>query len=46
MENNLLIYIGINEFNDPTLSLEEALKDTIRIDYYYNHLYYLQTAIK
>ncbi|XP_027357327.1 beta-glucosidase 12-like [Abrus precatorius] len=47
--NNPLIYItenGMDEFNDPTLSLEQALRDTDRIDYYYHHLYYLQSAIK
>ncbi|KAE9600177.1 hypothetical protein Lal_00045799 [Lupinus albus] len=47
--NNPLIYItenGVDEFNDPTLSLEEALRDIPRIDYYYHHLYFLQTAIK
>jgi beta-glucosidase len=40
------VCVGIDELNDPTLSLEESLADTARIDYYYSHLYYLQTAIK
>ncbi|XP_057456241.1 beta-glucosidase 12-like isoform X1 [Lotus japonicus] len=47
--NNPLIYItenGMDEFNDPKLSLEEALKDTYRIDYFYRHLYYISAAIK
>ncbi|XP_020215280.1 cyanogenic beta-glucosidase [Cajanus cajan] len=47
--NNPLIYItenGINEYDDPTLSLEESLMDTFRIDYHYRHLFYLQSAIR
>ncbi|XP_027355979.1 beta-glucosidase 12-like [Abrus precatorius] len=47
--NNPAIYItenGMDEFNDPTLSLEEALMDTYRIDYFYRHLYYISIAIK
>ncbi|KAE9593294.1 putative beta-glucosidase [Lupinus albus] len=46
---NPLIYItenGVEEYNDPTLSLEESLMDTYRIDYYYRHLYYILAAIK
>ncbi|XP_061342185.1 isoflavonoid 7-O-beta-apiosyl-glucoside beta-glycosidase-like [Gastrolobium bilobum] len=46
---NPLIYItenGINEYDDPSLSLEESLLDTYRIDYHYRHLFYLQSAIK
>ncbi|XP_048422442.1 beta-glucosidase 12-like [Pyrus x bretschneideri] len=44
-----LIYItenGVDEFNDPKLSLVEALNDTQRVYYYYHHLYYLRRAIK
>ncbi|XP_073226438.1 beta-glucosidase 12-like isoform X2 [Cicer arietinum] len=47
--NNPLIYItenGIDEINDPTLPLEEALMDTYRIDYFHRHLYYISSAIK
>ncbi|KEH30287.1 putative beta-glucosidase [Medicago truncatula] len=47
--NNPVIYItenGMDELNDPTLSLEEALMDTYRIDYFYRHLYYISSAIK
>ncbi|XP_070675791.1 beta-glucosidase 12-like [Malus domestica] len=42
--NDPLIYItenGVLELNNPELSLEEALHDTSRIDYYYCHLCYL-----
>ena len=41
-----LVYIGIDEIIDETLSLEEALADTSRIDYFHDHLYYLQSAIE
>jgi beta-glucosidase len=47
--NNPAIFItenGMNEFNDATLPVEEALLDTYRIDYYYRHLYYIRLAIK
>lgn len=36
----------MDELNDPTLSLEEALMDTYRIDYFYRHLYHVSSAIK
>ncbi|GMN26518.1 hypothetical protein TIFTF001_001343 [Ficus carica] len=39
-------YTGINEFNNPKLSLKQALIDNQRIDYYFRHLAYLQKAIK
>ncbi|GAV69086.1 Glyco_hydro_1 domain-containing protein [Cephalotus follicularis] len=47
--NNPLIYItenGVDEVNNSTLSLEEALVDSMRIDYYHQHLSFLQRAIK
>ncbi|KAI7982189.1 Beta-glucosidase 12 [Camellia lanceoleosa] len=47
--NNPLIYItenGIDEVNNATLSLEEALVDNMRIHYYYHHLSFLLQAIK
>ncbi|XP_068489475.1 beta-glucosidase 12-like isoform X2 [Phaseolus vulgaris] len=47
--NNPLIYItenGINEYNDPTLSVEESLMDIFRIDYHYRHLFYIKSAIR
>ncbi|ESW05701.1 hypothetical protein PHAVU_011G202000 [Phaseolus vulgaris] len=47
--NNPLLYItenGIDEIIDETLSLEEALADTSRVDYFHDHLYYLQIAIE
>jgi len=40
------IYLGMDELDDPTLPLEKALEDTVRVDYYYDHLYYLQIAIE
>ncbi|PQM39904.1 beta-glucosidase 12 isoform X2 [Prunus yedoensis var. nudiflora] len=43
-----IIYItenGVDELNDPTLSLAEALNDTHRIDYYNRHLHYVQSSI-
>jgi len=39
-------FIGVNEYNEPSLSLEESLMDTFRIDYHYRHLYYLLSAIR
>ncbi|XP_034197717.1 beta-glucosidase 13-like, partial [Prunus dulcis] len=46
--NDPIIYItenGMDEFNNPKVSLERALDDSNRIDYYYRHLCYLQEAI-
>ncbi|PSS10022.1 Beta-glucosidase, partial [Actinidia chinensis var. chinensis] len=43
------IYItenGLAEGNNSTLSVQEALKDKIRIEYHYGHLLYLLKAIK
>ncbi|CAL2248414.1 unnamed protein product [Prunus armeniaca] len=46
--HNPIIYIlenGVDESNDPKLSLAEALNDTHRIDYYKSHLHYVQRSI-
>ncbi|PQM42454.1 hypothetical protein Pyn_21460 [Prunus yedoensis var. nudiflora] len=37
---------GVDELNDPKLSLAEALNDTHRIDYYNRHLHYVQSSIE
>ncbi|KAE8037054.1 hypothetical protein FH972_009679 [Carpinus fangiana] len=47
--HNPLIYItenGIDEANNASLSLKEALVDNQRIEYYQSHLWYLRKAIK
>ncbi|XP_023530952.1 beta-glucosidase 12-like [Cucurbita pepo subsp. pepo] len=47
--NNPVIYItenGVDEFNNATLSLKEALIDNFRIDYHRAHLYFLHKAIE
>ncbi|KAJ4971987.1 hypothetical protein NE237_005086 [Protea cynaroides] len=47
--NNPEIFItenGISEFNNSTQTLEEALTDNMRIDYYYHHLLFVNKAIK
>ncbi|XP_058073483.1 beta-glucosidase 12-like isoform X1 [Magnolia sinica] len=47
--NKPIIYItenGIDELNNSSLSLEEALQDEARIDYYHHHLLFLQNAIR
>jgi beta-glucosidase len=47
--NNPIIYItenGMDETNDETLSLEEALADNRRVDYYHQHLSSIQSAIE
>ncbi|GAU14631.1 hypothetical protein TSUD_96950 [Trifolium subterraneum] len=37
---------SINEYDDSSLSLEESLIDTYRINYHYRHLVYLRKAIE
>ncbi|KAK4542943.1 hypothetical protein RGQ29_033164 [Quercus rubra] len=47
--HNPLIYItenGVDEINNATLSVEEALADNQRIKYQHSHLWYLLRAIK
>ena len=38
--------VGIDEINDEKLSLAEALKDPMRVQYYHDHLAFLNLAIK
>ncbi|VVA41851.1 PREDICTED: beta-glucosidase, partial [Prunus dulcis] len=45
---NSLIYItenGVDEFNNPKVSLAEVPNDTTKMDYYKHHIYYIQSAI-
>ncbi|XP_073015641.1 beta-glucosidase 12-like [Primulina eburnea] len=47
--NNPTIYItenGIDEPNNSTLSLDQALVDKMRMDYYFRHLSFVQRTIK
>ncbi|KAJ8643564.1 hypothetical protein MRB53_005312 [Persea americana] len=47
--NNPVIYItenGMDEFNNETLPLQEALQDNMRIDYMHKHLSFVRTAIR
>lgn len=37
---------GVDEFDNATLSLKEALMDNFRIDYYKAHLSFLRKAIE
>ncbi|CDP19045.1 unnamed protein product [Coffea canephora] len=44
-----IIYItenGVDDVNNPTLPLKQALQDSFRIRYYYQHLQYVRKAIK
>ncbi|KAK2975466.1 hypothetical protein RJ640_028572 [Escallonia rubra] len=47
--NNPLIYItenGVDEVNNDTLTLKEALADDMRVEYHHHHLSFLSQAIK
>ncbi|KAK6928661.1 Glycoside hydrolase family 1 [Dillenia turbinata] len=46
--NNPLVYItenGMDDYNNETLPLQKALNDSMRIDYYHRHLWFLYKAI-
>ena len=38
--------LGVDEVNNKSLPLQEALKDSTRIEYYHKHLLALQSAIR
>ncbi|XP_010279609.1 PREDICTED: beta-glucosidase 12-like [Nelumbo nucifera] len=47
--NDQTIYIienGVSEIDNGTLTLEEALRDDLRIDYHCRHFYFFQRAIQ
>ena len=44
--NLYLILSGADEVNNPTLPLKQALQDSFRSRYYYQHLQYVRKAIK
>jgi hypothetical protein len=39
-------YLGVDEANNKSLPLHEALKDDYRVDFYHRHLLALQSAIR
>ncbi|KAL5699595.1 beta-glucosidase [Ranunculus cassubicifolius] len=43
---NCVLFAGVDEVNDSTLSLEEALSDDLRIDYHRRHLSFVLRAIE
>lgn len=42
--NRILTTVGVDEANDSTVSIEEALADHKRIDFYYRHLSFVRQA--
>ncbi|CAI0412784.1 unnamed protein product [Linum tenue] len=47
--SNTPVYItenGMGELNNETLSIKDALNDTLRVDFYRQHIAYLSSAIK
>jgi beta-glucosidase len=41
-----LFILGVGETNNERLTIQEALKDDARIEYYHGHLLALQSAIR
>ncbi|RXI03875.1 hypothetical protein DVH24_038149 [Malus domestica] len=48
LSTQMIIYYvaGVDEFNNRSLSLEQAFKDTIRVNYHRDHLCHLKAAIQ
>ncbi|CAL9169936.1 unnamed protein product [Musa hybrid cultivar] len=42
----LLSLLGVDEVNNASWPLNEALQDDMRVDYYKNHLYFVEKAIR
>lgn len=42
----LMVFAGMDDANNPKMSIKDALKDEKRIKYFSGYLSYLQAAIK
>lgn len=42
----LLSLLGVDEVNNASWPLDKALQDDMRVDYYKNHLHFVEKAIR